>query len=151
MIIYLVTAIIIYWQLKELKRSFKGNTHESTMNHATGITKLFIDNPELSSVWNSKGEEDNLDKDELKKKWTVELLVDFFEHMYIQHDQGNLPHDAWDGWDKHIRSSFRDSDYFQEFWKEKKDVYSENFQNYIKSEIKKRQVTDDKLNEQTEL
>ena len=151
MIIYLVTAIIIFWQLKELKRSFKGNTHESTMNHATGITKLFIENPELSAVWNSKDENEKIDTEDIKKQWTVELLVDFFEHMYIQNDQGNLPYDAWDGWDKHIKNSFRESDYFREFWKQKEEVYSASFRKYVNNEFAKKQVTNDKLNEQTEL
>ncbi len=133
MIIYLVTAIFIYWQLKELKRTMRGNTHESTMNHATGITKLFIEYPELNEIWknNSSDTKDINDDLEVKRNWTVELLIDFFEHIFIQYSNGNLPEEAWEGWEQHIKNSFSDSLYFQKLWHTKKSLYSEEFQKFV--------------------
>ena len=83
MLIYLITAILIYWQLKELRRTFRGSTHESTMSHATGITKLFIEHPELNAIWDK---EKDATKDESQE-------VDNLKNQVIKKDieYGSVP------------------------------------------------------------
>ncbi|HCX24133.1 MAG: hypothetical protein CMB80_14750 [Flammeovirgaceae bacterium] len=144
MLIYLITAILIYWQLKELRRTFRGSTHESTMSHATGITKLFIEHPELNAIWDKEKDatKDESQEVEIKRKWAVELLIDFFEHRYIQHSKGNLPKEAWEGWGLHIRNAFGTSDYFIQAWAAKKGLYSQSFQTFVNTEIRNHQIID---------
>ena len=57
--------------------------------------------------------------------------MDFYQHLFYQHLEGNLSKELWKGWKRHIGNVFKKSSAVQEQWQKTKDVYHVDFVKWI--------------------
>lgn len=123
------TIYIVAGQLKQVKKSVRGNSYDAIMSHASMLTNLFVQHPELDIIWErEQTQEGDLER---RRMWTVEMLMDFYEYMYLQYIKKDITEDMWEGWDDHIKKTFQDSKYFKRYWINQGEMYSKTFRNYI--------------------
>ena len=101
--VFLISVILIYRQLKQVERSIQGSTYQSMMDEGSAINRIFVDNPDLADLWGHvtyvgvKGE-----PKEVRQAWIITMMMDFYENMYFQHEQGNISEEIWARWSRHI-------------------------------------------------
>ena len=131
LIVFFISVILIYRQLKQVERSIRGSTYQSMIEEAFTINRIFVDNPDLAELWGSveyvgvKG-----DPKEIKQAWIITMMMDFYENFYFQHEQGNIPEEIWKRWKRHILNVFKNSKVKQQ-WSKAKDVYYKPFREFI--------------------
>ena len=132
LIIFIISVYFIYRQLQQVEKSIRGNTYQAMIDQASTINRIFVDNPELARLWGSveyvgvKGK-----KNEVKMDWILTLMMDFYENMYFQHEQGNLPDEIWKRWEWHIVHTFKKSKRLNERWKKSRRAHYEKFVKFI--------------------
>ena len=133
--VFLISVILIYRQLKQVERSIQGSTYQSMMDEGSAINRIFVDNPDLADLWGHvtyvgvKGE-----PKEVRQAWIITMMMDFYENMYFQHEQGNISKEIWARWSRHILNVFRNTK-VQEQWDKAKDVYYKPFREFIDSAL----------------
>jgi hypothetical protein len=131
LMVFLISVLLIYRQLKQVERSIRGSTYQSVIDEASLINRIFVDNPDLADLWGSvkyvgvKGE-----PKEVRQAWIITMMMDFYENMYFQHEQGNIPEEIWERWKRHIIKVFSNTK-VQEQWGKAKDVYYKSFREFI--------------------
>lgn len=131
LIVFFISVILIYRQLKQVERSIRGSTYQSMIQETSTINRIFVDNPDLAELWGSveyvsvKGE-----PKEVKQAWVITMMMDFYENLYFQHEQGNIPEEIWERWKRHILNVFKNSKAKQQ-WSKAKDVYYKAFREFI--------------------
>lgn len=134
-LIVLVSAILIYRQLRQVERSIRGNTYQSMMEEAAAISCIFVDNPQLADLWTgiehvgTKGQ-----PKKVKQTWVMTMMMDFYENMYFHYEQGNIPEEIWKRWERHIISVFRDTKVKKQ-WSKAKSAYYKAFREFIDSAV----------------
>jgi len=110
LVVFLISVMLIYRQIKQVERSIRGSTYQSMIDKASVINRIFVDNPDLADLWGSvkyvgvKGE-----SKEVRQAWIIKMITDFYENMYFQHEQGNIPEEIWERWRRHIINVFRNT------------------------------------------
>ncbi len=135
-LILATSVVIIYRQLKINEKSTMGNTYQSMRQEGFAINRIFVDNPELGELWGdveyvgSKG-----DLIEIRKAWVITMILDYYENLFFQNEQGILPAEAWERWRKHIINVFKKAK-IQDQWNRAKIVYYKPFREFIEQSIK---------------
>ena len=131
LVVFVVSVMLIYRQLRQMEKSIRGNTYQSLIEEAASINRIFVDNPQLAELWGSvkyvgaKG-----DPNEIRKNWVITMIMDFYENMYFQYEQGNIPKEIWERWRRHIINVFKNTE-VRDQWDKAKDVYYEPFRKFI--------------------
>lgn len=121
-------------QIKQTERNISGSTYESSIEQARYINSFFVLYPELTDIWGSieyLGIKNNeCQMDEVRKKWIITMIFDFYENLYFQYKQGNVPEEMWNRWEKHIINVFKNG-HIHDQWINAKKVYYEPFVHFI--------------------
>lgn len=136
-IIIVVTLPLLIWQVVLLRRSIQGSTYQRIHDSVTDINKLWVEKPELASLW--KGVEyvtSEGAKDEISRRWVITIMMDFYQNLYFQYRHGNIPTEIWRGWEKHILNVFKKSQSIRKAWEEAKTVYYKEFRDFIDAHLK---------------
>jgi len=131
LVVFVVSVVFIYKQLRQMEKSIRGNTYQSMIEEAASINRIFVDNPELAELWSTVkyvGVKGN--PNEIKQAWVITIMMDFYENMYFQYEQGNIPKEIWERWRRHIINVFKNTK-VREQWDKAKDVYYKPFREFI--------------------
>ena len=101
-------------QIAALQNQTRSSAIGDLYLHQNGITEFFLTNIDLRAYFYTKNQ--NLPSAELKPEVDAacELLLDFFEHIYLQQEQ--LPKDVWNGWLMYMIEIYSNSRVLSEFF-----------------------------------
>ncbi len=131
LMVFIVSVVLIYKQLKQMEKSIRGNTYQSMIEEAASINRIFVGNPELAELWGRvKYVGTEGDPKEIQQAWVITMIMDFYENMYFQYEQSNVPREIWERWRRHIINVFKNTK-VREQWDKAKDVYYKPFREFI--------------------
>lgn len=121
-----------------MEKSIRGSTYQSMIEGASSINQIFIENPKLADLWGSfkyVGTKGNNKK--IRQAWIITMMMDFYENMYFQHEQGNIPEEIWQRWKLHIINVFKVTKVKKQ-WNNAKVVYYKPFRDFIDTSIREK-------------
>jgi hypothetical protein len=123
-------------QIHLLERSMRGTTYQSLIEGASAINQIFVARPELASLWQPLDYVGtNGPFQRVSEAWVVTMMMDFYENMFFQHEQGNVPEPIWKRWETHIGNVFRQTK-VREHWAKARSVYYTGFQQFVDGLLK---------------
>jgi hypothetical protein len=129
-VITLTGFILIYLQIKELKKSTLGGTYGALYAQQHSIHQFFIENPSFRAFFYGSQEIDHTHQDYEKVMAIAEMVGDFFEHIYLQ--KHNLPKDTWIGWQNYMLTIYQNSPALEEHFRSKRMWYGEKVVRLLK-------------------
>ena len=133
-IIAVVAIIFVVKQLKQIERSTRGTTHQSILESVLSLDRLFVEDPELAKLWgdaNPQYYNPKLKLDELRRRWVIIMIFDYFRNIMFQTEQKNIPPEILADWEWTIKNEFLKSKEVIENWKILKKSYAEDFRQHI--------------------
>lgn len=135
MVILALTVYLLWVQVRDLKKSVRGNIYAQLMMQVSRINEFWIEHPQCANLW---GKVDYVVQsgtpDEIRKGWMMTIMMDFYQNIHYQFLEGNISEKVWEGWRKHIRNTFLKSD-LKILWDKAKDVYSPEFRTMIEDAL----------------
>ena len=120
-------------EYRKSRRDKGYETYIQTLLSMVEIEKMFIQHPELQSVWNWDPEYNKLSQEKRKiYHWCV-LLLDIFEAVFIASplNRGWMGQDEWDGWCRFISKFMESSEDFRFAWESNREIYSKIYRKYV--------------------
>jgi hypothetical protein len=139
LVVFAASVIFLYRQIRQVDRSIRGNTYQILIYEGSSISKIFVDNPELADLW-GKVEYVGASGDlkQIKQAWIVTMMMDHYENIYFQHEQGCIPDKLWERWERHISNVFKNTN-IQAQWSKAKSVYYRPFREFVDRVISEHQ------------
>jgi hypothetical protein len=114
---------LLIFQIKQLERSIRGDTHEKLYNQSLEIMNFLFQYPSLRPyVYEGKELEAN-DIERGHVDTLMEMLGDYLEHILLQ--MPNLPGDIRPYWKNYVRDMLRSSPELQRYLHIRRQWYSE--------------------------
>lgn len=101
------------------------------------LEKLFIEYPEIQSVYEYDESYTELSKKKRKiYHWCV-MSISIFEIVFIASPLNRkwMNEDEWEGWDQYISELMKFSDDFRHAWEDNRDFYCKKFRNFMDKKI----------------
>lgn len=102
------------------------------------MEKLFIQHPEMQSLWEYDEEYKGLPKERRKIHHYCGMLQSLFEIAFIASplSRGWMTEEEWDGWEQFIKELTRESEDFRLAWEHNKDFYCKKYRDYMEEILK---------------
>jgi len=125
--------IVFYVEYRKSRRDKGYETYVQTILSLVDIEKLFIQHPEMQSLWTYDQSYKDLSKERRKIYHWCNMLIDVFEIVFIASPLNRrwMSEDEWDGWDQYISELMEHSEDFRLAWKRNRDFYCEKFRNHM--------------------
>ncbi|MCS6845164.1 MAG: hypothetical protein NZ528_12720 [Caldilineales bacterium] len=131
LIVFLVSVIFLYRQIRQIDRSIRGNTYQTLIYDGSAISRIFVDNPELADLWGTVEYVGRSgDHKQIRQAWVITMMMDHYENIFFQHEQGCIPDEMWERWARHISNVFTSAN-VQAQWSKARDVYYGPFREFV--------------------
>jgi hypothetical protein len=115
--------VIIIYQIVQLERAVRGDTHSKLYSQGFEVVRFFADNAEVRPYFYEGKPVTGAEPEYGKISLCAELMADYLEHIALQ--KPNLPEDVWLRWVAYIRDRLRSSPFLVRYLQTHKDQYSE--------------------------
>lgn len=108
-------------------------TYVQTILSLVDLEKLFIQHPEMQTLWEYDPSYKDLPQERRKVYHWCNLLIDIFEIVFIASPLNRrwMSQDEWDGWDQFVEELMENSETFRLAWELNRDFYCEKYRNYM--------------------
>lgn len=134
-VLQLVALVLVWWQIKKLNQSIRGETHSKLYDHYLRVNELLSQQSRLRPYFYDKKvlKEDAAGYAELRDEIDMmcEVIVGLLEHATVQEE--NLPKATWETcWEAYTYERFEKSPELQKFFNESQEWYAKPFREVVR-------------------
>jgi hypothetical protein len=129
---FFVTAIgliFLYIQLKKLSESSWSDTQTRLQEQSLQLIRFLAEKPESYDYFYNNKPLAETDPNRIYILYAAEALANFIEHVVLQ--QNNMPNQQWLVWERFIRNTYEGCSVLQEFFRLRRNWYSQNILSII--------------------
>lgn len=125
--------LAFYFEYRKSRKDKGYDTYVQTILSLVDIEKLFIEHPEMQSLWTYDETYKSLSKERRKIYHYCGMLIDIFEIVFIASPLNRkwMSEDEWDGWEQWITELMKYSEDFRLAWKNNRESYCKKFRSYM--------------------
>ncbi|MFA6425533.1 MAG: hypothetical protein WCW64_05030 [Phycisphaerae bacterium] len=131
-IIFVVSVILVWWELVQVQRGIKSTSYHSTYSLMVDIDKFFIEKPKMIKYFREGVEyvhEEDITKEEVMM--AAEMVTDYFDNVF--HQKKTLPSkEAYYGFEKYMQDTYANSPALRNYIQEQERWYPPEFLQMLK-------------------
>lgn len=113
-----------------MRNASRSQAYSSVTADLHALDQFIIEHPELDLLLDDKSPNGN---DKIKQKWLVSWYLDLYENIHYQKNEDVIPEKLWPGWEKEIKRTCNRPGFKEQYDKDLKECYNEDFQKFIES------------------
>jgi hypothetical protein len=131
----IISLVYLALQIRKNTEAERTATYQAIVSDFGALNNTMASSPELSHLF-VQAMEDYHQLSSNEKARISQLFFQcfrYFENMFYQHRKGYLDEEVWAGW-KRLMLTYYSRPGFQAWWGHRRDVYSESFAIFLKTE-----------------